>query len=84
MVATMIRKTITIILLAIPAVAFTSEPALEHELARLGEMSGGTMGVGVVHLESGRNAWLNPDDRFPTAESLKRAIRQSTSAAKPR
>jgi beta-lactamase class A len=51
--------------------AWPAEPLLERELARLADVSGGTMGVAVVHLESGRNAFLNADDSFPMASTYK-------------
>ena len=51
--------------------ARSAEPALERELARLGMLSGGTMGVAAVHLESGRSAWLNADESFPMASTYK-------------
>jgi beta-lactamase class A len=51
--------------------AWSAEPALERELARLGMLSGGTMGVAAVHLESGRSAWLNADESFPMASTYK-------------
>ncbi|MDX1481786.1 MAG: class A beta-lactamase [Woeseiaceae bacterium] len=47
------------------------EAALERELQRIAGTSGGTMGVGVLHLESGRGAWLNPDEAFPMASTYK-------------
>jgi beta-lactamase class A len=53
------------------ATGFPTEEALERELQRLGELSGGTMGVGVVHLESGRTAFLNGDEPFPMASTYK-------------
>lgn len=48
-----------------------SEPALERELARLAKASGGVMGVAAIHVESGRAAYLNPDDPFPMASTYK-------------
>ena len=51
--------------------AWSAEPALERELARLAEVSGGTMGIAVMHLESGRSAFLNADDSFPMASTYK-------------
>lgn len=48
-----------------------AEPQLERELTRLAELSGGTMGVAAVHLESGRSAYVNPDEPFPMASTYK-------------
>ena len=50
---------------------FGDEKPLERELARLAELSGGTMGVAAVHIESGRAAYLNPDVPFPMASTYK-------------
>jgi beta-lactamase class A len=44
---------------------------LERELERLSALSGGTMGIAAIHLESGRTVFLNPDDRFPMASTYK-------------
>lgn len=46
-------------------------PVLERELARLAPLAGGTVGVGAIHLEGGREAYLNRDERFPMASSYK-------------
>ena len=55
-----------------PSIA--AEPGLERELARLAKVSGGTMGVAAIHIESGRSAFLNPDETFPMASTYKVAI----------
>lgn len=44
---------------------------LATEIARLAEESGGVMGVGALHLETGRAVLLNAEDRFPMASSYK-------------
>lgn len=64
-------------LLLLVEAAYPAEPALETELARLAETSGGTMGLAVVHLESGRNAYLNADESFPMASTYKVPIAAS-------
>ena len=51
--------------------SFSAEPGLERELARLAAISGGTMGVAAIHIESGRSAFLNPDEAFPMASTYK-------------
>lgn len=48
-----------------------AEPALERELTRLAGLSGGTMGIAAIHVESGRSAWLNADEAFPMASTYK-------------
>lgn len=60
-------------LVALPAGA-QQDPGLvrlEQEIARLAELAAGRVGVGAVHLETGRAVYLNPDERFPMASSYK-------------
>lgn len=47
---------------------------LEREIGRLATIAGGTMGVAAVHLESGREVYLNRGVPFPMASSVKVAI----------
>ncbi len=57
-----------------PAPATAADPAIERllaEIERLAEASGGTVGVGALHIESGRRAFLHPDERFPMASTYK-------------
>jgi len=68
MIRTIVR---TVLVLAVCGRAIAAEPALEREFARFAESSGGTMGIAAVHLESGRSAWLNPDEAFPMASTYK-------------
>jgi beta-lactamase class A len=44
---------------------------LEREIERLAALSGGTMGVGAIHLETGRSVFLNAEAGFPMASSYK-------------
>lgn len=44
---------------------------LADELARLAPISGGTVGVAAVHLETGREVYLNADVPFPMASVYK-------------
>ena len=61
--------------LLLAAAAFSGgTELLEAEFARWEPLSGGSMGVAAVHLESGRAAFLNPDDSFPLASTYKVAI----------
>ncbi len=60
---------VTVVVVARPSVS--AEPRLERELARLAMISGGTMGVAAIHIESGRSAFLNPDESFPMASTYK-------------
>jgi beta-lactamase class A len=45
--------------------------SLAAELERLEPLSGGTMGVAAVHLESGREVYLHADEAFPMASTYK-------------
>ena len=44
---------------------------LEAQFARLAGIAGGTVGVAVVHLETGRAAYLNANEPFPMASTSK-------------
>lgn len=44
---------------------------LRTEMERLAAISGGTMGVAVVHLESGAQVFVNADEPFPMASTFK-------------
>jgi beta-lactamase class A len=44
---------------------------LEAELGHLATLSGGKVGIGAVHLETGREVFLNRDDAFPMASTYK-------------
>ena len=44
---------------------------LERELARLAKVTDGTVGVAVIHLETGRRVTLNNGDRYPMASTFK-------------
>jgi beta-lactamase class A len=44
---------------------------LERELARIAELTDGRVGLAALHLESGRAAYLNPDEPFPMASTYK-------------
>lgn len=60
------------LLLATPAFGQGgTETALEAEWARLEPLSGGTLGLAAIHLETGRTAYLHPDDPFPMASTYK-------------
>ncbi len=41
------------------------------EIERLAPNSGGAVGVGAVHIETGRAVWFNEDERFPMASTYK-------------
>jgi beta-lactamase class A len=69
---TMNKRPVLVILLALLSpLSQAAEPLLEREFARFEAMSGGTMGIAALHLESGRSAWLNADEAFPMASTYK-------------
>jgi beta-lactamase class A len=52
----------------------TDDPLLSRlveEIERLEPISGGRIGVAAIHLETGREAYLNPDESFPMASTYK-------------
>jgi beta-lactamase class A len=63
-------------LAAAPAttIAQTPDPGLarlEAELTRLTQIARGKVGVGILHLETGRELYLNADEPFPMASTFK-------------
>lgn len=44
---------------------------LQSELERLAPIARGTVGVGIIHLETGRDLFLNGDEPFPMASTYK-------------
>ena len=44
---------------------------LEQELLRLGALSGGKMGIGVIHLETDQRLYINNKERYPLASTYK-------------
>ena len=60
--------------LAAQSVTPAGDPGLGRllaEIERLAPGSGGTVGVGAVHIETGRAVWFNEDERFPMASTYK-------------
>ena len=61
-----------LLLAAAPALTQTgSETLLEEEWARIEPLSGGKLGLAAIHLETGRTAFLHPDEAFPMASTYK-------------
>lgn len=54
-----------------PVAADPGLQRLEREIGRLAELAGGTVGVAAIHLETGREVYLNPGERFPMASTYK-------------
>ena len=54
--------------------ASASDPGLvrlEREIARLAQLSPGRVGVGAIHVQTGREVYLNRDERFPMLSTYK-------------
>lgn len=51
-----------------------SRDALEARLREIAETAGGTVGVSVLHLETGKGASLHGNERFPMASVFKLAV----------
>jgi len=70
----MVRYALCAILFAAPLSAQSRDPGLarlETELTRLSTIAGGKVGIGIHHLESGRELYLNADEPFPMASTFK-------------
>ncbi len=69
----LVRIAIALVLAATPVVARAADPAgdLDARLHAIALETGGTLGVKIVHLESGRAAGLNAQGRFPMASVYK-------------
>jgi beta-lactamase class A len=67
---------IALLLAAVPAAARAADPTadLDARLRAIALEAGGTLGVKVVHLESGRAAGMNTAGRFPMASVYKLPI----------
>lgn len=48
-----------------------TETLLEEEWGRIEPLSGGKLGLAAIHLETGRTAFLHPDEAFPMASTYK-------------
>jgi beta-lactamase class A len=62
------------LVLAVPMHAQATDPTLrrlETEIARLSTISGGKVGVGIIHLETGRELFVNGAESFPMASTFK-------------
>src|SRR5687767_5587857 len=44
---------------------------LEREIVRLSTIAGGKVGVGIIHLETGRRLYVNADEPYPMASTYK-------------
>ena len=59
---------------SVPGIAQVADPnlrRLESEITRLSSISGGKVGVGIIHLETGRELFVNGAEPFPMASTVK-------------
>lgn len=66
--------TAILLILAFLARPADSREALEERFRTIAQTAGGTVGVSVLHLESGRGASLHGNKRFPMASVFKLAV----------
>ncbi len=69
-----------LLLLAFLARPADSREALEGRFETIAATAGGTVGISVLHLESGRGASLHGNERFPMASVFKLAVAVELSA----
>ena len=43
--------------------------SLKKELSRLADLSGGKMGIGIIHLETDQKLFINNSERYPIAST---------------
>ena len=59
---------------SVPGIAQVADPnlrRLESEITRLSSISGGKVGVGIIHLETGRELFVNGAEPYPMASTVK-------------
>lgn len=54
-----------------PAARGQSTQKLDRELARIEPLSGGTLGIAAMHIESGRTVFYKADEQYPLASTYK-------------
>jgi beta-lactamase class A len=67
----MSRLRASLALLGLAAAPLAAQDQLHREMARIEPLSGGTLGVAAVHLESGRTFYHNADAQYPLASTYK-------------
>jgi beta-lactamase class A len=75
---------VLLLILALLAPPAHSREALEERFRTIAATAGGTVGVSVLHLESGRGASLHGNERFPMASVFKLAVAVELSARSDR
>lgn len=74
MLRPVLRTALVAATLAAPLRAQSRDPGLVRlvaELTRLSTIAGGKVGIGIHHLETGRELYLNADEPFPMASTFK-------------
>ena len=70
-----VRRVLTaLVFFATTSAAQVADPnlrLLEAEISRLSAISGGKVGVGIIHIESGRELFVNGSEPFPMASTFK-------------
>ncbi len=69
-----LRRTSLVLLLPLVASAQQADQSLrrlEAEIQRLTSIAGGKVGVGIIHLETGRELFVNRSEPFPMASTFK-------------
>jgi beta-lactamase class A len=73
--ASMIRRLVVTLIVPVAAASAQGNDAnlrrLESEIGRLSAISGGKVGVGIIHLETGRELFVNGAEPFPMASTFK-------------
>lgn len=67
-------RTLAVVSLCFRAAALSAQDRLDllaAEIDRVAPASGGVLGIGLHHLETGRELYVRGDDRFPMASSFK-------------
>jgi beta-lactamase class A len=67
--ARLLAAAAALLIVSPPLVA--QQSILEREIARIAPLSGGTVGLAAVHIESGKSVYVNADDQFPLASTYK-------------
>src|SRR5947209_407053 len=68
------RRICALMLLTATSLGVHTTDKLESRLRSLSENASGTIGISVIHLETGRSAGINGNERFPMGSTYKIAI----------
>jgi hypothetical protein len=73
------KLAVSLMLLGVATVAPAQTSSLQAELERVTASVGGSIGIGVRHLESGRELYVNRGVRYPMASVFKVPVSRSGS-----